>query len=96
MPAIGTKLPRTVSGVWFDQKPDLPDPEVVFGRSAGMEALRINLLKAAQSDIPVLITGESGTGKQVIAQMLHMYSPRAAKPFVQRAKASARLAATPR
>lgn len=48
-----------------------------------MEAVRVNLLKAAQTDVPVLITGESGTGKQIIAQMLHLYSDLAANPFVQ-------------
>jgi len=35
----------------------------------------------AASDVPVLITGESGTGKEVLAQAIHMASPRAAHPF---------------
>src|SRR6185436_13520456 len=38
--------------------------------------------RAAPSDAPVLLTGESGTGKGVLAQLLHARSARAAHPFV--------------
>lgn len=38
--------------------------------------------KAATSDMPVLITGESGVGKEVFAHAIHMESKRAAKPFI--------------
>ena len=50
-------------------------------RSAAMEALNTMLAGLAQSDIPVLIVGESGTGKDVYAQRLHQLSLRAADPF---------------
>jgi two-component system response regulator AtoC len=36
----------------------------------------------AQSDAPALITGDSGTGKEVVARMIHEWSPRSNKPFV--------------
>jgi DNA-binding NtrC family response regulator len=36
----------------------------------------------AQSEAPVLITGDSGTGKEVVARMIHEHSPRRDKPFV--------------
>jgi two-component system, NtrC family, response regulator AlgB len=38
--------------------------------------------QAAASDIPVLITGESGTGKQTLAAAIHSWSPRRAAPFL--------------
>jgi two-component system response regulator AtoC len=36
----------------------------------------------SQSEAPVLITGDSGTGKEVVARMIHDWSPRSSKPFV--------------
>jgi NtrC-family two-component system response regulator AlgB len=38
--------------------------------------------KAAVSDVPVLLRGESGTGKSVLARMIHSMSPRSTHPFV--------------
>jgi DNA-binding NtrC family response regulator len=50
--------------------------------SAVMQALLARAAKAAQSDATVLITGESGTGKQKLAEFVHRRSPRADGPFV--------------
>jgi two-component system response regulator GlrR len=54
----------------------------LLGRSAGMQLLFGTLEKAAGSDSTVLILGETGTGKEVIANAVHEKSPRAGKPFV--------------
>jgi DNA-binding NtrC family response regulator len=52
------------------------------GGSPAMRALRAALLRAAQADAPVLLCGETGTGKGAAARALHDASPRARSPFV--------------
>ena len=53
----------------------LPDESVIFGESEPMVSLRAKLKTIANSNLPVLIEGESGTGKVVIARLLHQWSP---------------------
>lgn len=62
---------------------DAPTEVMVFGRSAQMEALRHRLDKVAGLDMPVLIEGESGTGKDIIARMLHQRSRWSSDIFVK-------------
>lgn len=54
----------------------------VPGTSPAMAALYRELGPLARSGIPVLLTGETGTGKELIARTLHLSSPRAGGPFV--------------
>ncbi|WP_295189690.1 sigma-54 dependent transcriptional regulator [uncultured Brevundimonas sp.] len=54
----------------------------IVGESAPMRMVKALGARAAKSSIPVLITGESGVGKEVIARALHGASDRAGKPFV--------------
>lgn len=54
----------------------------VIGESPAMERVRHRIEKIAQSSAPVLITGETGTGKELVARLLHLRSPRSAGPFV--------------
>lgn len=54
----------------------------MVGDSAPMRMVKALGQRAAKSSIPVLITGESGVGKEVIARALHGASDRAGKPFV--------------
>ncbi|HEX7732742.1 MAG TPA: sigma-54 dependent transcriptional regulator [Rhodanobacter sp.] len=58
---------------------DLPE---LVGRSAAMAAVAASLRKYAPIDLPVLITGETGAGKEVAARVLHRLSARAMQPFV--------------
>ena len=63
-------------------KADLGQYEMV-GRGPAMSRLYALLNKAAPSEGRVLITGENGTGKELIARALHGHSRRAAGPFVR-------------
>ncbi|QDG79229.1 sigma-54 dependent transcriptional regulator [Labrenzia sp. PHM005] len=54
----------------------------LIGNSPAMQALRHQILHFAQTDAAVLITGETGTGKEVIAQALHDFSARKSGPFM--------------
>jgi two-component system response regulator GlrR len=54
----------------------------VLGESAAMRRLFYVLGRVAQTDTTVLLEGETGTGKTLIAEALHDAGPRAAKPFV--------------
>ncbi len=56
--------------------------ERLTGRSAAIDAVRRTIRQYAANDAPVLITGATGTGKEVTARALHEESPRAASPFV--------------
>ena len=54
----------------------------LVGNSPAMTALEVYLPKVARSRATVLVTGETGTGKERVAQAIHALSPRAAGPFV--------------
>ncbi|MBV9625647.1 MAG: sigma 54-interacting transcriptional regulator [Acidobacteria bacterium] len=62
---------------------EIPPESVVFGSSDAMNALRDRLAKVAGANVPVLIHGESGTGKDIIARMVHALSPWKSGPFVK-------------
>jgi len=62
---------------------EIPPEQVVFGRTEAMQAVRHRLHKVAEANVPVLIQGESGTGKDIIARMVHSLSPWKGGPFVK-------------
>jgi DNA-binding NtrC family response regulator/tetratricopeptide (TPR) repeat protein len=55
--------------------------EGLLGQSPAMELLFQTLERLREQDLPVLILGETGTGKELVAQALHRNSPRREKPF---------------
>jgi DNA-binding NtrC family response regulator len=56
--------------------------ENIIGRSPAMTKVFELVRKAARSDANILVVGDSGTGKELIARAVHANSPRAAQPFV--------------
>jgi Nif-specific regulatory protein len=54
----------------------------IVGESTAIKALRDTLVRVARTDLPVLILGESGTGKDVVARALHYSSARQQQPFI--------------
>ena len=54
----------------------------LIGDSAAMREVFRAVGRLAQLNLPVLVTGETGTGKELVARALHAHSPRAAQPFV--------------
>jgi two-component system response regulator AtoC len=56
---------------------------LVIGQSAALQQLQAQLRQVAGLDTTVLLEGESGTGKDLAAQLLHAASLRAARPFLQ-------------
>ena len=54
----------------------------MVGRTAVMRALYASLRRVAPQDTTVLVTGETGTGKELVARAVHTLSPRASAPFI--------------
>jgi two-component system, NtrC family, nitrogen regulation response regulator NtrX len=59
------------------------EPYQIVGQSPAIRALEEKIEKVASTPARVLITGENGTGKELVARALHRGSPRASKPFVE-------------
>src|SRR5882762_2458923 len=62
---------------------ELPPDQIIFGHSEAMQSVRSRLGKVAAANVPVLITGESGTGKDIIARLIHGLSPWKTGPYVK-------------
>jgi DNA-binding NtrC family response regulator len=56
--------------------------DFVIGSSQAMQSLLNQAQRAAEASVSVLITGETGTGKEVLANAIHRSGPRANKPFI--------------
>jgi len=54
----------------------------MVGRTEVMRSLFASLRRVARQDTTVLVTGETGTGKELVARAVHELSPRAASPFI--------------
>jgi two-component system, NtrC family, response regulator HydG len=61
---------------------NLSSSDFIIGRSAQSQAVQRNIELIAPSDMSVIINGETGTGKEFVAQSIHKFSNRAAYPFM--------------
>ncbi|MBR7799468.1 sigma-54-dependent transcriptional regulator [Undibacterium fentianense] len=57
-------------------------PSFLIGQSSEIQHVRAQISRLARSMAPVIITGESGSGKELAAREIHRNSPRADKPFI--------------
>lgn len=60
----------------------LSNDQPMIGDSAQMQEIKAYLLKVAATDSTVFITGETGTGKELAAELIHRNSPRQKRPFI--------------
>jgi two-component system, NtrC family, response regulator AtoC len=60
----------------------LPPDAILFGRSAAMASLRLRAQKVCATNIQVLLSGDGGTGKEVLARWIHANSKVSSGPFV--------------
>lgn len=72
------KLTKTESSV--DDTTD--EPGLLLGNSTQIKKLRNQTRKLARSQAPVFINGESGSGKELVARMIHLQGPRRDGPFI--------------
>jgi two-component system response regulator AtoC len=61
----------------------LPSEEIIFGHSTAMAAIRQKVQKVLAADVPILIQGENGTGKGLLAQYIHSRSNFCSGTFVK-------------
>lgn len=73
-----TKLPIATA-----PSPNGIRPEVIFGVSPEMQRIRKTIEQVAAVRVPVLIRGESGSGKEILAAYLHRLSPWSSQPLVK-------------
>ena len=60
----------------------LPPPIAPVGRSRAMQLIREQVQQVAPHDAPILLLGESGTGREAFARYIHSLSARSAQPFI--------------
>jgi len=75
--ARASAVPTTVPPVG-----ESTEPNQLIGESAAMQEVFRTIGRLSRSSISVLLTGETGTGKEVVARALHQHSPRSGGPFV--------------
>lgn len=61
----------------------IPPDDVLFGRSPAMVLVRRRVEKISNTDVPVLLSGDAGSGKELLARWMHKHSPYANGQFVK-------------
>ncbi|MCY1205989.1 Transcriptional regulatory protein ZraR [compost metagenome] len=76
------ELVNTALRLSAPEEGEAPVDARLLGSSPPMNALRKQIQKLARSQAPVYISGESGSGKELVARLIHEQGPRAERPFV--------------
>src|SRR6202049_2169219 len=66
-----------------DRGANLPPANLIFGHSAAMQKARQKIDRVALSGVPILIQGDNGTGKGLLASFIHHHSPEPGAAFVK-------------
>ncbi len=79
-PSSGGAIGRRSGGERYDETPPIRE---LIGESPSMREVYCLTRQVAQSDASVLLLGETGTGKELIARAIHHLSPRGSGPFIR-------------
>jgi two-component system response regulator AtoC len=71
------------NGAAVSKASTLPPEKIIFGRSAPMISIRQKVQKVLGADVPILIQGENGTGKGLLAQYIHSRSAMCSGAFIK-------------
>jgi DNA-binding NtrC family response regulator len=86
--AFEQKLRKAASVAEFNRErafrgpASIPSTQKLLGRTTQINRVREQISRASKGDYPVLILGETGTGKEMVAQAIHSSGPRSRCPFV--------------
>lgn len=80
--ALRANESRRVTRAQASEVPTETIQETIIGRSAPMQEVFKMIGRVSRSDAPVMVTGESGCGKELVARAIHKFSPRTQKEFV--------------
>jgi len=73
---------KAVAKQHTDGRSELPPDEVLFGHTEVMASVRQRAQKVCATDVPILLSGDGGTGKEVLARWIHANSSVSSGPFV--------------
>jgi len=80
--AVLRRLVQTALKLREDRRSENLSTPKLIGRSEAIEQVRQTVAKVARSQAPVYISGESGSGKELVARQIHEQGPRSSGPFV--------------
>jgi two-component system response regulator AtoC len=80
--AVRSSHQMTVPALMPEMEPEDASGDRMIGRCPAMQAVYKAIGRVAAQDVTVLITGETGTGKELVARAIYQHSSRANKPFI--------------
>lgn len=80
--ALRRLVNTAVTSNQLEASDDSPDNDDIIGDSPSIHSLKASIKKLARSQAPVYISGESGSGKELVARSIHRQGPRGSQPFI--------------